>query len=352
MPEDYPTAFSTPPVDPSAQAPMPNQSQKKPVKAAVILLTAALLFSLSAFGYTLWRYQMLKSESQIATQPPISTSTAVQDKPTAEKAETEIKRMAEDKNKYIYQMGNFELKIDRDYVYLDSLVSGTNKVSQSQAAPAEEAGYCSILVGGVQGLWLEQKYPDLERESADGNTLITFEYWNPNQLVFLNEQAETEIKESLQDFIDIFSYTDSGQLLEKVISSKRYELLSPWDGTGVGGCGGGFSYPILIQKINSQEYDGVYFAEDFYGNNPLSNAPSKNLIINKAQDWLLVKSRLRREEEEKFYEQIEKVNCPSLNSEEGLRCREQQWRENFRDDNANQQWVEKILGFVTYTGNN
>ncbi|MCH7730547.1 hypothetical protein IID21_03410 [Patescibacteria group bacterium] len=366
MPEDYPATLTTPPTDPITQAPSPpNQNQKKPARTVLILfLSAALVFSLAAFGYTLWQYLGLKKETKIATQLPIPTTPTQQDELETEKTETEIKRTTEDKNKYIYQIGNFELKIDRGYVYLDSVISGANRVSQSQAYPAEEAEYCLSLVGGVHRLLLERKYPSLERPVFGGNPLLTFKYWNPNKLVYLDSQAETEIKDRLENFINLFSYTDSGELLEKVVSlagsdysANKYltyqgRLLNPWSGTGVGGCGGGFSYPILIKKINSQKYNKVFFAETFEGNEPSNpNMPIKKLLINKGESWLLITEQRKGEDFTKFQEQAGQItSCPQAQLGEWLRCNEQLWRENFRDENTNQQWIERILSFVTYTG--
>lgn len=74
MPEDYPAALSTPPTGPITQTPSPpNHKQKKPARTVLILfLSAALVFSLAAFGYTLWQYLGLKKEGQITTRPPAS----------------------------------------------------------------------------------------------------------------------------------------------------------------------------------------------------------------------------------------------------------------------------------------
>lgn len=354
MPESLPIVSNEPGVDSSAQTPsLASHTQQKPPKSTLILLlTIAFILSMSAFGYTLKQYLELKKETKIAPQLP-----------TAEKTKTEIKRTAEDENKYIYQVGNFEIKIDRDYIYLDSVFGEESSVSQSQALSGEEGKYCATMVGGVHTLWLERKYPGSERQTdpLTVNPLLIFEYWNPNKLVYLDTEAETEIKNRLQNFINLLAYTNRGELLEKVISitSSDYSIyttsqLNPWSNTGVAGCGGVFSYPILIKKIDSQEYDNVFFVEVFEGNESSSPImPTKKLIINKGRDWLLVTEQRRYEDWVKFGEQARQIaSCPHGESEEWLRCNEQLWRENFRDENANQQWIERNLGFVTYTGNN
>lgn len=242
------------------------------------------------------------------------------------------------KDKLIYKIGAFTYLTNTQEVFSTSREGFNLKPRISVLGDPS----CQV-VSGVVDLILDKKL-DNEKRSYNNNFSITS--WNLNNLKFSDSSAMKSALESVEGVENLSNYTDKQKLLSLVFGKANGQgiTLSPWLGLAV--CGGRLSYPVHIQKIESDIFDIVLYAEALEGQDSYNNvAPVRFLVIKKNDDWFMLDERVKIDNE--YYQDAAKL-CTQKNGNDIVACVENIWSSKYRDESANQKWIGYSLQRIKY----
>lgn len=247
-----------------------------------------------------------------------------------------------------YQIGDFVFTTDTRFVY-EYLFSTKEKAQVFRSKVYKEGQDVDpdwplhSFVGGLEGFFNYIRIPDQEPNGSPG---LAVDAWNTNSLEFKDQATEVAFRRQLEYFQNLQTYTNHQALLNKLFDPQANFTLNVsnfYGGSGI------FSYPLLVQVLPQSRFDAVYFAEIISGNGNLESPPSRVLIINERDSWIIIEEQPYYDITEGLMEHCYEIPYNTDTTRDKLRCVEKAWREKHRDAIENQRWAEEMLSKVTYS---
>ncbi len=238
-----------------------------------------------------------------------------------------------------YKIGRFTLEIPNSYIHGDK-----SKIEKSSIKQSEMDESCS-KIGNIYVFYTFRKlagiYPNVQPS-------LSVYGWKDPELVYFNKNSETTFKEWGEQLENIGKYTDLNLLQQKVFAPEYDASKNVEPNLDLGKflyCSGVYSYPILIEKVETKKFESVFFAEVIEGNADLG-APKKELVIYHKNNWLIVS------EQPDYKSHNWDFNyCPNNLARtrvDLLKCTEKLWREKYRSKKENASWINFILSHLEF----
>lgn len=245
-------------------------------------------------------------------------------------------------------LGNFVFNPTKDYLYpVVPLSLAPLQISVSKIIAADP-DQCTKINNVTN--WGSYRYlPNVKPGFSPSFGITT---WNEKEVTFIDDAGadHPEHKAKYQEYIKelglLSQYTDQQKLYQEVFQDNSQFSLSP----GLVGCGGGWSYPLFISKVDQNTFDEVYYVEKNVGNGDIEKPPRRSLYIRDGDDWLLVGEDIHYEMQNK--ETVDFSACYDTERIQNgrrtkLECVEKIWSEKYRSESENQAWIISILGMIS-----
>lgn len=238
-----------------------------------------------------------------------------------------------------FVLGNFTVSLPNSEI-AKSTGDFYGQVNQTKI---EHQNPCS-KIAGIHDLYLEKNNP--KPKEGYSKALIQIDQWNYKDLQYASKEDEQQFRKYTDDLItNLPKYEDEAKLRTSVLASAYSKY--PVDlRTNFGSCGGSFSIPILISKIDAPKFDLTYYAEVIEGNGDVNSYPSRALVIKKDDSWLIVKEGQGVSPDNWLCVVDNKSTVPP---EDELKCAIDTWAKEHRNEEENQKWIQKMLDNIIYT---
>ncbi len=250
-------------------------------------------------------------------------------------------------NTLSYQVGNFFITVPRNEIYLKSTNDSFGKPSTSNIKP----GSCT-RVTGISSLYLEKSSPIPDNKIYYSRQLRYYTSWDSNSLTFDTQANKAIGLGEINGLENLSEFTSPEVLLAHDLSPQTDNKtldLHPWDDLIY--CGGIYSIPFNIEKIDIPGYDLAYYAEVSVGNGANYNIPNHTLILKKNNNWLVTKDDRLRPFTSYSWPGCQKVDELSATV---LKCIINLWNTKYYSKAESQKWIDSSIASIQYKplGNN
>jgi hypothetical protein len=192
-------------------------------------------------------------------------------------------------------------------------------------------------VSGIYNFF-SRRVSSMEPTMAPSFHIVSFD---EQQLTFPDEAARQSFN----------TYLDQLALLEKVgiepmlpimSRSEIYKKLQLQIGNFIS-CGGAWSYPLLLQKIDQPKFDQVFYGEFNRGNGDYAQPPQRALFVNQGSNWAVVTEDYSDSFDHPILDACLDLQINDATTDQNLECVDKAWRENYRSEAANKVWIERVI---------
>lgn len=307
----------------------------------IIILIIVILIGVVSFLV----YQNNKSKIEAEPYSPMVDKTSIPTTSiTNEFRSADLENVVKDNDPFI--LGNFTFNPDpsyikrtRQHISYSPYTITENPVSIITSTP-DECG----RPGNQFSVYAER---NLDTPVGNIPSIILYSFDTSN-VTFSSVEARNKFFSNLESMqINLENYSDFNNLYRELFDSVDDELYFGFtQKINCGYGGGGWTYPLLVEKIDNNIFDQVYYVEVNSGNGDLEQLPNRQLFVRKENSWLFISAS------QEFNSDIDWTECYSqeYNSQttrDKLKCVENITRLS-RDNSMNQEWIKKMLSFISY----
>lgn len=307
-------------------APSPQPASKNRVLTGLSIVILLLTGSSLYLGYQ--NFQLKKQIAALTTPKPIPNTSP---SPTYLNTTTSTASA-----KFIYHIGNFLYSPPSDYIYESDMRGVKFEVEHSDATKYNETNGPCYRISNVDLFSAIRQIPTLTQNASPSISIVS---WNSNELNYKDAASKAQFQTWAKQLLHLNTYTNIS-LLEKAVFNPDYgKPLHNEPNIDVGQflyCSGIYSYPLTIEKVDSNDFTQVFFINVLEGNGVFST-PAKALVVNHNNDWLIFKEQSVDRSNDYL------ASCHKPTTLESLVCADKLWKEKYRNVSDEQTWVNQTL---------
>jgi hypothetical protein len=239
------------------------------------------------------------------------------------------------------QVGKFTFRTPKGYLINAGEEDTLKEVVTVTPSNYQNSGLYSecIKISNVYNKYLRYK-----QDIADAyDSGLSIESWHEDEVELKPEYKD---KIELDEIINYLRELDTHLFTQYPNTTIRSPELGLSQYTA---CGGGYFYPILIQKVPSTELDKAYYIEALAGNGQIEQAPKRMLIGNKGRNWIIIDdydSSNAIVKGKQIYEEIIKVCKTDPEQQSSISCVAKVWASRYRNTALNNAWIYSMLSSI------
>lgn len=222
-----------------------------------------------------------------------------------------------------------------------------------------------VDVSGVNFISLEKKLKEYQsglsiQRQREFSPKFYIYNWNNENLKYRNEITKQIVQKRLDALNNLMQIEDSNNLKQITLSSNFDPInrnnenkvsADPWD--HVTSCGGAWSVPIYIQKIETNKFEEAIYIETFEGQD--YGYPLQKIIIREGKNYLIISIP----QPTGTFSKEERINIARKCSEnKGIsqqvdifKCIEKDWSENHHDINQINETIKQTINSIKFVQN-
>ena len=224
-----------------------------------------------------------------------------------------------------FSVGKFVFNTNDKYLYSDSKRSNVS-IQVSNIKNYGEYGECGNSVGNIY-TFIGSKRASGTSQDQDYAGYIDINSWDRKDINFINNKIKSNFEKFEQGILKLTN--KKGSPIQNATDFNLGQFLY---------CGGIFSIPIRIDKVQDNKFDSIYYAEVIEGNGDYGT-PSKKLIVNHKDSILIFTESAG----------IDLLNYDECHSnKDSLKCVITTWNEKYRNQDDIDTWIKFVIASLEY----